>query len=298
MTLPQEQLRHQYLSALGISSWLPRAPLPGAAPSADWVAEFRYPAAAGGAEALDWGDDAVAVDEGDTTAAAADVAPVAAPAGMSQPAVVPRAAARPSRAALAQVEALDDNPRRPSVAPAPVQAAAATAETAAAVRQNAGPAPRFKLAFVLAGGWLVIDSLPPQSPQGFGNSHQRLLGGVLRALGVSEAQTEASLLSWPMLASQTLDQGADEAARAVQRKLTLTLQAQAEVRPLHGALLLGEAAARWVLEREEELDALRGIRFTLRAGLPCVCSGSLSQALQLPEFKAQLWRDLQVLIKR
>ena len=38
----QEQRRHQYLDALGISSWLPRAPLPGARPSADWVWSFRH----------------------------------------------------------------------------------------------------------------------------------------------------------------------------------------------------------------------------------------------------------------
>ncbi|MCJ8298861.1 MAG: hypothetical protein MJK13_08005, partial [Pseudomonadales bacterium] len=37
-----QQLRHQYLETLGISSWLPRATLPGAGNSAQWVSEFVY----------------------------------------------------------------------------------------------------------------------------------------------------------------------------------------------------------------------------------------------------------------
>jgi len=41
--LRQEQLRHQYLEALGISSWLPRAQLPGAAASSSWVEHFTWP---------------------------------------------------------------------------------------------------------------------------------------------------------------------------------------------------------------------------------------------------------------
>ncbi len=310
MNRPQEQLRHQYLSALGISSWLPRARLPGAAPSAEWVAGFRYVAG----EHAEWAADDGASGEGeyDDEVAAAEAVVPAGPAarlsdrGASGVATVPdrapagvsvagaAAAGNPTgRAALARLEELTDDEVKK---PAPVPVVERTESRSEPARQSNLPPPRFKLAFVLAGDWLVIDSLPPQSPQGFGPLHQRLLHGVLRAAGIAQRQTDASLLSWPMLASQTLDQGAGEAQKAVQRKLDLTLQAANGIRPLNGALLLGDAAARWVLEREEELDALRGIRFTLRANLPCVCSSSLSQALQLPELKAQLWRDLQVLV--
>ena len=33
----EQQLRHQYLDAMGITSWLPREQLPGALPTPDWV---------------------------------------------------------------------------------------------------------------------------------------------------------------------------------------------------------------------------------------------------------------------
>ena len=42
--MEQEQLRHQYLDAIGVASWLPRAALPGAGSSANWVDDFQYPA--------------------------------------------------------------------------------------------------------------------------------------------------------------------------------------------------------------------------------------------------------------
>jgi Tfp pilus assembly major pilin PilA len=37
-----QHLRHQYLETLGISSWLPRGVLPGAAESMPWVSGFVY----------------------------------------------------------------------------------------------------------------------------------------------------------------------------------------------------------------------------------------------------------------
>jgi hypothetical protein len=286
----QEQLRHQYLEAMGISSWLPRTQLPGAAPSPQWVEHFTWPA-----QDAAFDDDGFASDEPE--AAPAVTSPSAS--GTAKPSVgaAARAQARDSLAALSETAPRQPAPSRAAPQPAPdsPQAPAAPVSGAAPTtepRRSAQPAPRVKLAFVLAGDLLIVDSLPPASRQGFGNAHQRLLQGIVRALGVQERPSDASLLSWPVLAGATLDQGPAELAKAVQRKLALTLA----LRPVNRALLLGEAAAQWLLGREDGLDALRGIRFSLQSGVPCVATASLSEALQLPDVKAEIWRDLQPLL--
>lgn len=40
--MDSEQRRHDYLQAMGISSWLPRTALPAAKASPDWVNTFLY----------------------------------------------------------------------------------------------------------------------------------------------------------------------------------------------------------------------------------------------------------------
>lgn len=296
-----EQQRHDYLSAIGITSWLPRTTLPGAARSADWVAGFVQ-----GRDDV-WDSDEVGLDEQPAQSAREAVAalepvksaPAAGPAAMPSGQDA-RAAAR---ASLDLDLASDSKPAKPQPKPATAQQARVEQvrqpeKTAAvSVAPRSGPrteAPRVKLAFVLAGDLLIVDSLPPAGRQGFGRQHQRLLQGILSALGATETASEASILSWPVLAGVSLNQGPDELARAVARKLEHTLA----VKPVKRALLFGESAAQWLLGREEGLDALRGIRFTLQAGIPCVASLSLSEALQLPEMKADIWRDIQPLLNR
>jgi uracil-DNA glycosylase len=155
-------------------------------------------------------------------------------------------------------------------------------------------APRFKLAFVLRQDLLIVDSLPPHQPQGFSRHHRALLTGITTALG-AEADTELSdamMLPWPMLASRTLDQGAEEARRAVQHKLRRTLESH---RRITQVLLMGEAAAHWILGETAQLDTLQGRSFKLPSGLPVVVTLSLSELLRLPERKAEAWRDIQPL---
>ncbi|MBV1788789.1 hypothetical protein KQ940_12055 [Marinobacterium sp. D7] len=282
-----EQLRHQYLEAIGISSWLPRARLPGAAPSEPWVERFRYPLPGEG----DGFDDFAEVDAEQV----ATEAPAAKESGTELAAVSEAVGNARSQARASIAPLIDSVQTSKAPAAAAVSREEVTDQPSAPVRR--GPpaqAPRVKLAFVLVGELLVVDSLPPASRQGFSAQHQKLLAGVARALDVTDAASDAALLSWPVLAGATLDQGPQELAKAVRRKLELTLA----LRSVKRALLLGESAAQWVLEREEVLDALRGIRFTLRPELHCIASVSLSQALQLPEMKAELWRDLQPLLNR
>lgn len=261
----QEQNRHRWLEALGIDSWLPRGALPGAAPPAPWVERFRYP----DSHAVeDWPDEAgVCPEQEETPSPAAAVESVTAP-----------AAARPRIDTAALLSA----PTGPA-APAPVRPAPApiTAEI-----------PRFKLAFLLRQDLLIIDTLPPHQRQGFSREHRTLLTGITAALGAKAELSDASMVTWPMLTSRTLNQSADEARAAVRRKLERTLKVHGGIRHL---LLMGEAAAHWVLEERAPLDELQGRCFTLPAGIPAVVTLSLTELLRLPERKAETWRDIQPL---
>ncbi len=281
----QEQQRHQWLEAIGIDSWLPRAPLPGAATSPDWVEAFRYP------ENGDQRPPAGGVGEG---------------ADLSQ---APSRSARPAGSRIDTAALLGEPKRGGSPAPAapgpavrsPIERGPSSTEGASAGRQPSaaparaakpGPAPRFKLAFLVRGDLLIVDSLPPHQPDGFSRQHRRLLQGITNALGLP-AEAELSvpfMLPWPMLAGRTLNQGPDEARKAVQRKLNNTLAFKPEIQQV---LLLGEAASRWVAEQDGGFDALQGRVLELGKGRRALVTLSLSELLRLPERKAEVWRDLQ-----
>jgi len=272
-----EQQRHQWLNAIGIDSWLPRAPLPGAAPSADWVAAFHY-AESGRAGAQESGS---------------QEPPVVAAAQPSVP--------KPSRPAAARIDtaALLDAPKRASAPAAeaaavrqPLRASAPAATPARPAQQE--EAPRFKLAYLVRGDLLIIDSLPPHQPEGFSRQHKRLLQGITSALGLTAEQELSApfMLPWPMLASKTLDQGPAEARRAVQHKLQRTLAFTPAIKHI---LLMGETAARWVVEPPAGADYVQGQRLTLGDGRQMLMTLSLSELLRLPERKAEVWRDIQPL---
>lgn len=283
-----QQQRHQYLEALGISSWLPRTPLPGAAPSADWVWDFSYPAP----------DIPFPATGASVSGVPAAAQPVADPAAA-------RAALARSLGAFSEAPAKPES-KKPDVVAAKSAlnsetAAPAGAEVSASAVDEVAPAassrpqPKFKLAFVRYGDLLVVDSLPTQSRQGFSDQHQRLVSAIVRSLPGDRTQQGAPfMLPWPMFASPTLSQGYDEALTTVQHKLDRMLEGQ-EVRSV---LLMGDSAAQMCLERDETLDELRGILFTLRAGVKVIATHSLSEALQLPGIKKTIWLDLQPLIEQ
>lgn len=275
MTLQaQEQNRHSWLAALGVDSWLPRGTLPGAAATAPWVSSFRYP---DDRPDEDWQEDVSDYSVDASTASAKAMPSVASPPLQASPRV------------KIDTETLLD--RRP---PAAVMASPAPAPSRSPAASATVEPPRFKLAFLLRHDLLIIDSLPPHQPQGFSRQHRALLNGITSALGagIDMELSDAMMLPWPMLASRTLNQGAEEARLAVQHKLKRTLESQSRVRHI---LLMGEAAAHWVLGETAPLESLQGRRFMLPSGLPVVVTLSLSELLRLPDRKAETWRDIQSL---
>ncbi|MCV6587425.1 MAG: hypothetical protein OIF57_00140 [Marinobacterium sp.] len=273
-----QQRRHQYLEALGITSWLPTRALPAAAPSDAWVWDFRYPAP-------------------DIPFSAPVQAPV--PAGNA-----PRPA-RPQPAASvdpARVRAALNDTLALVAEPAPKKAAPAPQVKLAPKPKQPGKVPRFRLALQVYGDCLVVESLPTAGQGGLSQAHLSLLKniGCFLLPEPPEHIPRAVVLKWPMLAGSSLDQSRPEALAAVQYKLTRLLAEHGCTR----LLLLGEVAMQMVLDTDEALDVLHGEVLSVAQRLPdfpqltAVASHSLSELLMLHELKAVLWQDMQPLIRQ
>ncbi len=282
-----EQLRHHYLTALGVSSWLPQRPLPGAAPSPDWVWDFRYPA-----PPIPFAEEDYAGGAGGDAAA-----PVA-----SRPRPQPMRPApqdmKAARAMLARTLAAAEAEQPPASAPEPAADGSDASPVAPATAAPGAPhaaqqVPHFKLAFVTLGPLLLVDSLPPQGKMGFSEHHRNLLTAIARALCPDLPPCPApSMLPWPTFLSKTIDQSRAQALIAVRHKLKRSLGSESRA-----LLLFGEAAAQMVLERAEELDALRGVLFSYSAQVKALATRSLTEAMQVPGAKGDIWLDLQPLLR-
>ncbi|SEQ96583.1 hypothetical protein SAMN03080615_03438 [Amphritea atlantica] len=297
----EQSLRNQYLETLGIVSWLPRRQLPGARPTPDWVWEYCWPQPASATDVAATGSAPILKPADRAHAAKQARAELSASFGEEQKAVSAGSASAAAAPARPEVQV---PPTAPSEA---VPAAAADISLSQSVDIDLpDPATQteqkpFKLAFMVYQDCLVIDSLPPVSVSARAqlNSgqadahHQILLDKILRSIGLSGGSAaEFYTLPWPMFASKSLDQGAEQARLTVQHKLKKSLQKS----PVNTVLLLGESAAQMVLERTEPLDQLRGMLFSLRSSVKTLASASLTEMMMVPGCKREVWQDLQPLL--
>lgn len=297
-----ERHRHQYLAAMGITSWLPRAALVGARPSPEHIYTFLY----GHEEDLYESDDAAEINEKVHHQHA--VAPVTA-ASLDLLAPSDRSAKQRSEVFISPDTTqrggmLTDGVTVTQVsAPASVKARSAqdTSETGTVTprveitpRSGKEKAPRFRLGFWLYKDVLVVDSLPLLSRGGITQGrYQTLCANMVKAMGLdAELLAAPYVLAWPMLAGDSLDQGKAEASLAVNHKIQKLLR-QAQPRLL---LFLGESAAQMVMRRDEGIDELRAVVFSYSSQVKAITSLSLTQMLQIPECKKEVWDDLQKIL--
>lgn len=282
MSVQQARIQAAYLDQLGIQQWMPRQILPAAKPSPDWVYRFAHPA------------DLLGEDD--------EIMQALAP--QAHKPVEPHA----ERRAITQIgEALEisapddvgaevnsSNVRRAAVAELTADESSKEGQPASvsSVKRSVEPAPRYKIVMARAGRLLLIDNLPIRAREGFSNRHKRLLAGIVQALGESpQSITLPITLEWPMLAGKTLDQGPHEARKHVQRQLSF-LQKESGLETI---ILFGEGLANWVVgeavvETQGQLQPLH------QTGLNYLVTQSLSQALNMPGAKQQIWSDLQPLV--
>ena len=272
-----------YLEQLGIQQWLPRAPLSNAPASPDWVYRFVHPAELLGDEAF---------ESALVMGAHAPVAPHAEQRAMAQ---IHQTLGAENEHGYVEPESAQ--PASPTVRPnleslAGVAEAVPKSEFTPQPKVLIEPAPRYRITMARVGRLLVVDDLPVRGRLGFSDAHKRLLAAIVRSLGEDAAQLTLPItLEWPMFTGKSLDQGPQEALRYAQRQVKFLLREPG----VETILMFGQNLPRWVVNAESESGVLTN---HAEFGVNYLVTQTLSQALQLPEFKRQIWSDIQPLVPK
>jgi hypothetical protein len=311
--MQEQHLRHQYLDMLGVSTWIARAPLPGAAKSADWCAQFVYDPSRE-SEGLDGAvseQQNIQLKAGGVKSLAASLtndevsrnAKLIAEEVVSHlPTTEPASAnAEPSNTdksttVAPRIETKHEVNRAPDVAAKQTQTITVTT---GAVHTPIGAssdkaAPIMRLMFWQFEDVLVIDSLPTQSRGELTPlKYEKLLTNMLKAMHRStqrfDPQTTPYVLNWPTLAGVSIDQGWTQAVSAVQYKLEKIFQGYSPTL----VIMLGDYSPQMVMNMEDDFEQMRGVVFSLRSHTKAIASYSLTQMLNVPGCKQDVWSDLQ-----
>lgn len=258
-----EQLRRAYLSAMQVTSWLPRVELPFAAPSRPQLLQplsapeplTPPPAPVQAAEA------APAYE-----APPPNLPPAPAPLEARPKIEVPRPAAVQRNASPAQAEAADDS---------------AVAKVAAVAP------PRFALQLLRAGACAVLVELPTGEALQGRDPAYLLLKDLLRAAGLPDSpQLVGEPVRWPLLVRGQMDQGPQAALEFVQSFVSARLEDQP---PCSCLWLVGLPAIRFAgdadaeaYNRELQVEGL-GAAWALPG---------LELLMDEPERKRELWQAM------
>jgi hypothetical protein len=299
-----QHLRHQYLAVLGVSSWLSRTQLPGAAASPDWVSSYVY-----SEEALSQGLNAEGDEPVSNDGSKAQVKSLAASlvTGNADVEEISRDAQLIAQDVVTHLP-VTQRENRPIAPPilAPLVEPKLKQTEAAVVATHVMPnarsqksAPQMRLMFWQYPDVLVVDSLPTQTRGTLASAqYEKLLNNMILAMRLNPARIDAGAqpyaLNWPTLAGASIDQGWDQAVSAVQYKLSKLLQGYSPKL----VLMLGESAAQMLMNVEDDFDAMRGIVFSLRADTKAITSYSLTQMLNVPGCKRDVWQDLQKVLDK
>ncbi len=269
----QEQLRQQYLSAMGVTSWLPLRELPGAASSASW--EWR--------RNRDKETSRSASPAVEAVSASAPATSVPAPQARSELKALLAGAvdAESVRSVAAEktaepgVDADSASSVAQRVSPPPRQSVDPVAVTPQ-VRTVQAATPRFSLALLQVQDLVVVNTLPPNRPGGLNTTHRRLLAEIIAVLGRQMGSEPIEIFNWPLVHNPSLDQGPDLARQGVLARLRkLSPQAPDMI------MTMGEAAAAFVPEHWADKAPAR------------LETQSLDQLLRIPGAKRELWLQLQ-----
>lgn len=243
----------QTLQAMGLTLYVARYPLPGAATSREFE---ESPAIVGaGAEPLQQG--AGSAHDETTRNESGHGSLDRFPEGQSAPQSAPASAA--AQAALAAVS-LEAAPVRPTARP----------RQATAVDAPPAPAP-FTLAAVALGGRLWLEELPDGV---LGRDQVQLMRAICHALGWPLEPLTINQFTWPMHRNPQFDQSAEAATAA----LSAFVGRQMEAGQCSQLMLLGSAA------RDRLGD--------MAPGIPVLCTHSTRDMLGNPLLKRDAWRDL------
>ena len=115
----------------------------------------------------------------------------------------------------------------------------------------------------------------------------QLLTNILNALGAAVSRLpQMELVEWPPYANAEGDE------KDVREFLSTLLQARLGTRPVNYLLLMGEAAADWLLSAEQRAGSKGYGQLALDAGVTALMVPSLSAMIATPQLKADAWQVL------
>jgi|GEM_PF-4264130 len=254
-----ESLRQGYLKAMGIQTWFPRCQLANAQPPRpfDWIAE--------------------------DASAFAETQPVANAPQPTQP-------QPPS----------DYSPTKPAdilgqFMPAAKPAGEPTA-TREPIKQQTALISRFRLVIVpVSDDCLVVAEMPHSGLNQFSRYHQQLLNDILRALKLSgnNAPVVREFI-WPMTDRRGLLGQLEQDDCAAADAVSVYLHTQHALARRKTVLLLGQAAARFVLDPQKNFEQLRGLQPGAEQHI--AVTYGLNELMKQPVLKREAWHDLAPLL--
>ena len=274
-TAYREKLRQGYLGAMGIQTWYPRYELVNArAPRPfDWIEE-----------------DAKAL--GVEPERSLDSPTVSQPAQNKEPS----SEYTPTRAAdiLGQfMPVVQEAP--PSVSE---EAQAPTNTKPEPVRVTNTVVSKFRLIIQpVTDECIVVAEMPHSGLNQFSRFHQRLLNDILRALKITPAQTPTFReFVWPMSENRGLLSQMSQDDHSAADAVSAFLRNQYGLSRRKTILLLGQSAARFVLDPEKDFEQLRGVQPGTHTNQFFVVTYGLNELMKQPILKQEAWHDLSILI--
>jgi hypothetical protein len=149
---------------------------------------------------------------------------------------------------------------------------------------------RFNLALVSSGNGLLLALELPDGANEITVPIRQFAQELLFALGFLRDQPcKADLFSWPMIATQQVDQSETAAREALQASLH-NYENQA---PLQTVIALGELPAHYLLEEKLSLEQLRLQEHAIKgSSAVLVATHGIQDLFNSPELKKQVWADL------
>ncbi len=270
----QERIRQDYLQAMGIQTWFPRCQLPNALPPRpfDWITE----------DAVDW-EQAQRQTSNETLTS------------QRSSEKINTDFSRPRASDILGQAHIDDEPE----GIVSVEKTAAKAETPKSL-QGLPATSKFRLVVQAVNeDCLVIAEMPHSGLDQFTRFHQRLLNNILLALNITpdQASVTSGEFVWPLAQRRGLLAQINQDDLSAAEAVCAFLSNQYGFARRKTVLMLGQAAARFVIDPEKKFEDLRGIQLGTSAGQHYAVTHSLNELMKLPQHKQEAWQDLAPLLQ-
>ena len=274
----QEHVRQEYLEAMGIQTWFPRCQLPNAQPARpfDWIKEE--------AERLHQ-------EQPSTPTGTIPTQPDTS-AGTSY--------RRPRASDILKQAHIDDEPlEEDKTTGSTPKSNISNSKIADAPRPSLGTS-QFRLMIQsINDDCLVVAEMPHSGLNQFTRFHQHLLNDILLALKITPANTPLAYgeFIWPLPEQRGLMGRISRDDHSAAEAVCAFLSNQYGFLRRKTILLLGQAAARFVIDPQKTFDELRGVQKGAHSEQFYAVTYGLNELMKLPAHKAEAWHDLAPLLK-